>query len=241
MLIFALILFIIYFNFPSVFNTINKQGGTQLVNKPVNTNSEYSLGTYADLNGNDNYKYQYGISFWVFIHAAPPNMNESYNKFTSLLNFDDKPNVLYNGSTNTLMITEKQIDNTNKNKLTDYDENGNRILYKNETFLLQKWNNIIINYDGGLLDIFLNGELVKSNIGVVPYYTLNNLTIGQNNGIEGGICNVVYFKKPLTTTNIYYLYNMVKNKDPPVLNESNETILKQNINQINSSGTSLLK
>jgi len=239
MLISIFVLFIIYFKLPSVFNIINKQGGKQLVNKPVNTNSEYALGTYKDLNESEQYDYQYGISFWVFLHAAPPNMNANYNKFTSLLNFGEKPNVLYNGSTNTLMITISKIDdnktdtmNKLNNKLTDYDENGNRILYKNENFLLQKWNNIIINYSGGVLDIFLNGELVKSNIGVVPYYTLDNLTIGENNGIEGGICNVVYFSHPLTTTNMYYLYNMVKNETPPLLNNSIETILVKKINEI---------
>ena len=243
MLIFVLILFIIYFRMPSVFNIVNTQGGKQLVNKPVNTNSKYALGTYQELNENEQYDYQYGISFWVFIHAAPPNMNENYNTFTSLLNFSDKPNVLYNGSTNTLMITieksdDTQTDITGKNtlyKLTDYTENGDRILYKNNNFLLQKWNNIIINYSGGVLDIFLNGDLVKSNIGVVPYYKLDNLTIGNDNGVEGGICNVVYFRKPLTSTNIYYLYNMVKNRDPPVLNESNKTILVKNVNQVASS------
>lgn len=230
MLISVILLMIIYFNMPSVSNYINTQGGKQLVNKPVNTNSEYALGTYQELNESEEYDYQYGISFWVFIHAAPPNMNSNYNNYTSLLNFGGKPNVLYNGRTNTLMITMEQDkeNSTQKNeyyKLTDYDENGNRILYKDNNFLLQKWNNIIINYSGGILDIFINGELVKSNIGVVPYYKLDNLTIGQNNGIEGGICNVIYFRKPLTTTNMYYLYNMTKNKSPPVLNESNKTIL----------------
>jgi hypothetical protein len=91
--------------------------------------------------------------------------------------------------------------------------------------MLQKWNNIIINYNGGILDIFLNGELVKSNIGVVPYYKLDNLTIGENGGIEGGICNVVYFRTPLTTNNVYYLYNMVKNRTPPILNDASTTIM----------------
>lgn len=232
MIAFCIVLFIIYFRMPSIFNIINTQGGKQLVNKPVNTNTEYALGTYIDLNGSEQYDYQYGISFWVLVHSAAANMNENYNKYTSLLNFGGKPNVLYNARNNTLLITIDQAESPNNNKLTEYNENGHRILYKNDKFLLQKWNNIIINYSGGVLDIFLNGELVKSNLGVVPYYKLDSLTIGQNKGIEGGICNLVYFRKPLTTANIYFLYNMVKNRSPPVLNEDNRTILIENIKQV---------
>ena len=231
------VLLVAYYYTPSVFNIINTQGGMQLVNKPVYTNSVYSLGTYQDLNGTDNFEYQYAISFWVFLDASPPNTNPSYSKYTSLLNFGNKPNVLYNGETNTLKVimNQKDLSKITNNKLTDFDEDGNRVIYTNDKMLLQKWNNIIINYSGGVLDIFLNGDLVKSSVGVVPYYTLDNLTIGEENGINGGICNVVYFKRALNASNIYYLYNMVKNRTPPVLNDSNKTILSQNINQVNSS------
>jgi hypothetical protein len=126
-------------------------------------------------------------------------------------------------------IQQKDLKKINNSNIVDFDEEGNRIIYKNSDVLLQKWNNIIINYNSGVLDIFLNGELVKSSIGVVPYYTLDNLTIGQENGIKGGICNVVYFNRALTSSNIYYLYNMVKDKNPPILNDSNKTILEENI------------
>jgi hypothetical protein len=71
----------------------------------------------------------------------------------------------------------------------------------------------------------LNGELVSSTVEVIPYYTFDNLSIGENNGVKGGICNVVYFRQALTAQNIYYLYNIVKDRTPPVLNDSNETIL----------------
>jgi hypothetical protein len=241
MLVFAIILLVVYFTMPSLFNKLNVQGGKQIVNKPVYTDSQYSLGTYEQLNGSDNLNYQYAISFWVFIDAMPPNTSASYSKFTSLLNFGNKPNVLYNGKTNTLMITmnQKDLKGTTNNKLTDFDENNNRIIYKDNNVLLQKWNNIIINYNGGILDIFLNGELVKSDIGVVPYYTIDNLTIGEDGGIKGGMCNVIYFSKALNSSNIYYLYNMVKNKTPPVLNDSNETILKQNVNTVSSSAKTI--
>jgi hypothetical protein len=132
-------------------------------------------------------------------------------------------------------MQQKDLKKTTNNKLLDFDEDGNRIVFIKHNILLQKWNNIIINYNGGILDIFLNGELVKSDIGVVPYYTLDNLTIGQDNGIKGGICNVVYFKRALTAMNIYFLYNMVKNKTLPVTNDSNTTITKKNMETLSNS------
>jgi hypothetical protein len=225
----TILLCIAYLKMPSVWNIINLQGGTQLVNKPVYTDTLYSLGSYQELNGSETFDYQYAISCWVFIDAVGPNMNANSNHFTSLLNFGNKPNILYNAKDNTLMITmeQKDLKNITKNKLMDFDKEGNRIIYTNSEFLLQKWNNIIINYNGGTLDVFLNGELVKSSIEVVPYYTFDNLTIGENDGVKGGICNIVYFRKPLHSQNIYLLYHTMKNKDPPTLNESNETIMKK--------------
>ena len=231
MLAIAIVLIVLYFTTPLLINKFSLQGGKQLVNKPVYTSSQYSLGTYEELNNKSEYDYQYAISFWVFLDAVGPNTNASYEKYTSLLNFGDKPNVLYNGKTNTLMITmqQKNLQQTTTNKFIEFDDNGNRILYKTNDILLQKWNNIIINYNGGVLDVFLNGKLVKSDIEVVPYYTLDSLTIGENDGIKGGICNVIYFNKPLTTTKIYNLYNSVKFKTPPVTDDSDITIINYKI------------
>jgi hypothetical protein len=231
MLVVAILLIVAYFGLPKLFNKFSLQGGKQLVNKPVYTNSQYSLGTYEELNGSSDFDYQYAISFWVFLDAVGPNTNGSYENYTSLLNFGNKPNVLYNGKINTLMITmqQKNLEKSTNNKFIEFDDNGNRILYKSNDILLQKWNNIIINYNGGVLDIFLNGELVKSDPGVVPYYTLDSLTIGENDGLKGGICNVIYFNKPLTGSKISNLYNLVKFKSPPTTIESDETIINYKI------------
>jgi hypothetical protein len=238
----AIALIVAYLKVPSIFNYISTQGGNQLVNNPVYTDTQYNLGSYQDLNGgSDEFDYQYAISSWIFIDAAGPNTNENYNNFTSLLNFGNKPNILYNGKENTLMITmqQKDLKKHTKHNLTDFDDNGNRIVYINKNILLQKWNNIIINYNGGTMDIFLNGELVKSAIEVVPYYTYDNLTIGENKGIKGGICNVVYFRETLTSQNIYIIYNSLKHRSPPILNDSNQTIMIDNIQQAKKSTESV--
>jgi len=227
-LIIVIILIILYFIIvPQIQSSFNNQGGKLIVENEININSLTTLSNYQQLNDTDAFDYQYAISFWVFIESLPPNTNPNYNKFTSILNYGGKPDILYKADTNTLKITMDQEKSTEKgqNRFIEYDDNGKRIIYKNTNVLLQKWNNIIINYNGGTLDIFLNGELVKSTIEVIPYMKYDSLTIGNDDGINGGICNLVYFKKPLTLTNIYYIYNNLKNNNPPVVNYYNKTII----------------
>ena len=226
LLVIANILLFLYYKSPSLQDKLILQGGKLLLNQPVYTDKQYSLASYEMLNNTDKFNYQYSISFWTFFDANPPNTNLAANKFTSILNYGNKPNILYRSSTNTLMITVEQKGlNSENNKLIDFDENGNRIILKTDKILLQKWNNIVINYSGGTLDIFLNNELIKSAIEVVPYMTLDTLTIGENNGYIGGICNLIYFNKPLTSADMFYLYNMAKIYNPPVLGESNSSII----------------
>jgi len=237
LLVFIIFLYVIYFFLGQQIQTnVAKQGGTILVNSPVYTNSENSIGTYDNLNGTDSnenlYDYNYAISFWVYIDAVSPNVTSSLDKYTSLLNYGGKPNVLYNASENTLMITllntgEPAIGSVSRLKNPqELDASGNIIIYKMEKVLLQKWNNIIINYTGGTIDIFYNGKLVKSVNEAVPQMSKDTLTIGANKGISGGICNVTYFNSSISASQIYYLYNTVKDKNPPVANPSKESIAK---------------
>jgi hypothetical protein len=219
-----------YFSYPLIYNKINLQGGKQIVNAPIAINTSQDYGTYETLNDKKEYDYNYAISLWFYIDVLPPNTNSSYKTYTSLLNYADKPNILYNAEKNTLIITIKQKDlqKTTDNKYIQFveGETDNRVLYENNKVLLQRWNNIIINYNGGVLDVFMNGELQRSNVGVLPYFTLDALTIGNNDGISGKICNVVYFNKSLSDNNMFYLYNMVKDENPPIPKKSNVYIIK---------------
>jgi len=236
MLIIMILLFIIYFGITYVKNKNVVQGGKQLLNEPVNLNTLRTIGTYGTLNGSDNFNYQYAISFWFYIDSSQPSSNASRTKYTSLLSYGNKPNIKYNSATNTLVVVENQTDGvplqTNSPNYfnDDTDENNMRIIYKKIDVPLQKWNNVIINYTGGTLDIFYNGDLVKSSIEVIPYMKLDNLTIGEDNGLIGGICNTTYFNKALNATQIYYIYNSVKNKTPPTLYDSNFDVFRDQIN-----------
>ena len=224
-----IILFLIYYYLPTIQGIIATQGGKLLIDNPISLNVLTNLSNYEALNGSNASTYKFAISFWVNIDAAPPSTNASYSTYTSIMNYGEKPNVLYNPSLNSFMITMQQKDfqEKNVNVVSEFDGNGNRILYTNNDFMLQKWNNVIINYDGGTLDVFLNGDLVRTTIEVIPYITMDALTIGAVDGIIGNICNFVYYTDTLTTTNIFYIYNSMKNENPPAPQKTNDTITSQ--------------
>lgn len=107
----------------------------------------------------------------------------------------------------------------------DVDSNGHPIIYKHADVQLQKWNHILLNYNGGTLDVFYNGRLVKSAIEVVPYMKMDMLTIGAENGVRGNVANLMYFKQPLDYLTVNKLYTSLKTKNPPVIPDNTQTII----------------
>jgi len=107
----------------------------------------------------------------------------------------------------------------------EIDADGHRIIYKHPDVKLQKWNHVLLNYNGGTLDVFYNGKLVKSAIEVVPYMKFDMLTVGTENGILGNVANLMYFKTPLDILTINTLYSSLRDKNPPVIPQNNKTLI----------------
>ena len=84
----------------------------------------------------------------------------------------------------------------------------------------QKWNHVVFNYNNGSVDVFINGTLERTlyfNGVNHPIYTPTDLvTVGDENGINGAICNVEYYSTPLTQFQISSKYNLLMNKNPPM-------------------------
>ena len=182
--------------------------GKVLLREPVYLNNVKSIGGFDDFNVDKmdlEYNYNYSISSWFFIRANAPNFKKSYNKYSIILNYGDKPKIMYNPSLNKIKII---MNNGLNKKPIEYIIDGPP---------LQKWNNMVINYDGGHLDIFMNSKLIRSFPSVVPYMSFDQLTIGEDNGLGGGICNVVYFPSSISRERIITNYNLLKNNNPPII------------------------
>jgi len=150
--------------------------------------------------------YSYGVSCWLYINPMP---SQGSNAFT-LLNYGNNPIVSYSPKTNTLNVSA--VDATdNCSGATD----TTIPVYTNTNVPLQVWFNLVLNYTGGRLDIFLNSELVKTATNVVSCVRYDALTIGQTRGANAKICNLIYFKKPLDIITIHNMYNITKIENVP--------------------------
>jgi len=178
------------------------QKGKLLLNKPIYLNNERNLGDISDLGNVPSYNYS--ISLWFYINPQPPNTNKSYTEYTNLFSYGGSPNLEYNGLKNELRISNNDIDK----KIVVYSTNN--IYY-------QKWNNLVINYNGGNMDIFINGELVGTKQNIVRKIDDRHIICGKDNGIHGGICNVKKFNKVLSKSHIIANYKLLRDKNEPIL------------------------
>ena len=126
-----------------------------------------------------------------------------------VFNFDNKPKISYKHSTNTMIVEMKTHDEkTVSNETT--------VSVKIENIPLQKWNHLVVNVKNNITDIFINNEYVISLKDAIPYDDdYGNIEVGDNNGIQGGICNIMYFDTSLSKVKINELYHTYKNRNPP--------------------------
>jgi hypothetical protein len=223
------VLVTLWFLIPLALHAYTTKNGIQLVKEPQYLNKEVVVGTFEQLyNGRDDkgrddkgrddkgrddsqamenpdFNYHYSLSAWFYLNPQPPNTSPAYNKYTTILNYGNKPAVEFNGSLNSLRVLVET-------------EPGKRVeLFETKKVLFQKWNNLVLNYDRGTMDVFLNGVLVGSKASVAPYMTYENIQIGSNNGLQGGISNVVYYQDNLSRSYIETLYKALKGKAEPFI------------------------
>jgi hypothetical protein len=195
------ILFVLtYIYVRSIVKRVYTTHGQLIVNNPV------SLHQISVVKIDKSVTYDYGLSFWLYIDPMNPSSSPQATNYTTIFSYGDAPTVTYNSMLNTLRIGIK----TESKKIKKVDEI--------KKLPLQKWNHIVLNYLNGTCDVFVNSKLHASKIEVIPMKEQDRIfEIGAEDGIQGQLCNVIFFQEHLTGLKIKELYTEFSYKNPPTI------------------------
>lgn len=216
LLVIQIVFLLFYFYYDRVLYMLYSYNGVVLLDSPNYLDSKHTLGNYENLhiptsssiknkdqlNSSElsNFNYNYGIQAWIYIDNQSPN--NITNTFTNILQYGENPIIEYNVETHTLRIKVKDKKNTKT------------VIYETNDLPIQTWNQFVINYTNGYIDIFINSVLVATSKGDIPYMKYDSVVSGETNGVHGGITNVLYFKSPMSKTMIdlyFRLFRHIKN------------------------------
>lgn len=211
--ILELLLILGYLYLPNLFNKITLKKGIILLKDSRFLNKEYTITndtmiTLPKLSIDEvsKYRHNFAISMWVYINPQN-NSFHSYSKETNIIDMNNsKPRITYINNN----------DNINEKDILIFYFDDNKHIIKNKG---QKWNNIVINSNSTTIDIFINSNLEKTFTLTKPleYKNTGIINLGSNNGLDGAICNIMYFNEPLTKNQIANSYNLLMFKNPPLL------------------------
>jgi hypothetical protein len=146
------------------------------------------------------------MSFWLFLNPNPTkNKNNILNKKDVIFKYGNRPSMYFLNDTQELTLEYVKKDNS--------ETPTNIVLYKSNSILYQRWNNIVINNKNGDIDLFINGNLMGNYKNIVDY-TIDNfelLEVGSIHNTDlGGIAEFYYYETPLKLNQISNLYKKQK-------------------------------
>lgn len=219
-----ILLVLLYIFLPKIVSKSIKTKSTILLNNPTFLSKEKliatsKIGLLENKNSLDqitntmNYRTNYSISFWTMINTHS-NANISYVNKNNILKYGHIDSV---NNRNYKPYVSYVIDKTGDNYIFQFSNTDDSI-YK-ISLPTQKWHNFVFNYNNSRVDLFINGKLEKTyefSNNLPVYSSADEIIVGNENGLDGAICNVQYFTVPLTNTDIANLYNLYMMKNPPV-------------------------
>jgi len=189
---------------------------TTLLEKKNDSKTEYERLYNNDISGTYNTEYHkdsslvvnYTLSFWFYIN--PTQQNIITDDWLDVLDYGNKIKVQYGLVNNENNVIRFTIRENNKDTF--------KFIHLESNIPSQKWNNFIFKYYDNKVDIFMNGILrdTASNV-FINREEYNLITIGQNNGMTGSICNIIYYPYSLSIDKIQQNYDNLINNNPPTI------------------------
>lgn len=242
-----LVVWYLFLSKPAYSAARSNPNGQELVREPVSLSKPLVLPIAS-------YTYSYALSFWVNLKPMNTDVDHTATEFVNLVSYGAKPAVLYNASTNTIRVTMK----TGKSKEVpipgdDYRTTAmfnaakefigakpDKQLVKTEEDVdvlvadipnvdLQKWTHFVFYYNDGKLNIFQNGDLIKT-IRAAANNVSSPIMVGDEKGNRGQLCNMFFFQnkkeandalflggEAITAEKIKSLYLDFKGRNPPIV------------------------
>ena len=205
LLIIEILLILMYYYFSRLFKIdLSLQGGHKILDKKHFLDTKHILfinNNDKETNENDsqiNLRTKFSISLWVYVNTP------EFNSF----NF---PIICYGNDTNPKPKITYGYDNESKQYVFSiYFSTLNKVM----KILLpsQRWNNFVFNYDGSMVDLFINGILERSmdlKENMPSFDISDSFIIGSDKkGINGAIANITYYNRNLTSFEILGLYRL---------------------------------
>lgn len=164
----SLILVFICFIFGNKINIRLSTNGKTLLEE------ETSLSTIKNLGINNNNS-QFCISSWFYFVVSGSSSSTGYDGYIPFFNFNYNPIMLFNSRNGNVKVVFE-------------DETYNEQVIFDGPVKIQKWNNILINYNGSDADIFINSKLVGTKNNIFIKSNLSNLIVGSQNKVKNSIC-----------------------------------------------------
>jgi len=163
---------------------------------------------YRSINATEGIEFTW--SCWIYLDDLTYNEHQYRCIFYKGNDFSENPNDISSNGLNFPNNSPGLYLTPNKNDLVVIMNTFNVI---NEKILItdipvKKWVNVIIRCQNNVIDVYINGTIVKSHkLHGVPKQNYGNVYIGADGGFSGYVSNLFYFNRSL---GIYEIDNIVR-------------------------------
>ena len=197
-----LLLIVMYYYFSRLFQIdLSLEGGEKILNTKQFLDTKqilYIQNNDKETKETDSLRTKFSISLWVYVNTPEFNTFE-FPIMCYGNNYNPKPKITYGYD-----------DESKQYVFSIYISTLNKVI----KLLLpsQRWNNFVFNYDGSMVDLFINGILersvdIKNDMPI--YYINDSFIIGSDEqGINGAITNITYYNRNLSSFEILGLYRL---------------------------------
>ena len=178
----------------TILRSVNEDGGLEFtwgvwlyVNSPIDDNSRFKGFKHIFHKGNITRKYNDDDKKGIFMPNNAPGLYFKYNKNDESYSVDDKTLSLYIFMNTYKRILEEVVINE---------------------IPIEKWFHIAIRVKQKVMDVFINGQIIKRKIfSSIPKQNYDNVHIAKNGGFDGNISDLRYFNSALSGSNILTIIN----------------------------------